>query len=44
MNTGHAEDSAACTKADTVAPHRKNAAAAGANLRGRVDSIRAGGG
>lgn len=38
MNARHAEDNATYP----VAPHRKNAAAAGANLRERVGSRRAG--
>ena len=38
MNAGHAEDNATYP----VALHRKDAASAGANLRERVGSIRAG--
>jgi hypothetical protein len=38
MNARHAEEHAACTKADTLALHRANAAAAAALVRGLDDA------
>ena len=38
MNARHAEEHAACTKPDTLALHRANAAAAAATLRGLDDA------
>jgi uncharacterized damage-inducible protein DinB len=38
MNAKHAHDFASCTKADTVALHKKNAAAAAAVVRGLSDA------
>jgi hypothetical protein len=38
MNAKHAQDFASCTKADTVALHKKNAAAAAAVVRGLSDA------
>lgn len=38
MNAKHAQEHAACTKAETIALHRKNAAAAAALVRGLDDS------
>jgi len=38
MNAKHAQEQAACTKADTLALHKKNAAAAAAMLRGLDDA------
>jgi hypothetical protein len=38
MNAKHAQDAAGCTKAETLALHRKNATAASAILRGLDDA------
>jgi hypothetical protein len=38
MNAKHAQDHAACTQAETIALHRKNAAAAAALVRGLDDA------
>jgi hypothetical protein len=38
MNAKHAKDHASCTKAETLALHKKNAAAAAAAVRGLTDA------
>ena len=39
MNAQHAKDFASCTKAETVALHKKNAAAAASQVRGLDDTV-----